>query len=46
MKMPKEDSIMGHVYNFKSIFEQLTTIGILVLSNDENATTQLNTMVT
>jgi hypothetical protein len=46
MKMPKEDSIMGHINHFKSIFEQLTTIGILVLSNDENATALLSTMVT
>ncbi len=45
MKMPTKDSIMGHVNNFKSIFEQLATIGILVLSNDENATTLLVTMV-
>lgn len=30
MKMLKEDSIMGHVNSFKSIYEQLTTIGILV----------------
>jgi hypothetical protein len=46
MKMSKEDSIMGHINNFKSIFEQLTTIGILVSSNDENAITLLGTMVT
>jgi hypothetical protein len=46
MKMPKKDSIMGHVNNFKSIFEELTTIGVLVLSNDENATALLSTMVT
>jgi hypothetical protein len=46
MKMPNEDSIMGHVNNFKSIYEQLTTIGILVLSNDENAISLLSIMVT
>jgi hypothetical protein len=34
--MPKEDSIMGHINNFKSI---------LVLSNDENARALLSTMV-
>jgi hypothetical protein len=46
MKMPKQDSIMGHVNNFKSIFERLTTIAILVSSHGENAVALLSTMVT
>lgn len=44
MNISEEDSIIKHVYYFKSILEQLTTIGVVFLDCD-NAMAILGTLL-